>query len=69
MSSFFYESSSEEPMLSEELVEHDEELSLPAKIIFAFLLDVTRFILESHLHSGMMDLLGVHLTLMVVVSV
>ena len=64
--------SSEESMLSEEFVEQDEELPLPAKsVVYSFCCRTPEAdrLIRRYLHSGMMDLVGVHLTEMVVVSV
>ena len=58
-------------MLSEELVEQDEEFPLPARSIrFHFAAIYKRLVVGlTHPHSGMMDIFGVHLTEIVVVSV
>ena len=65
-----YHNSSEESMLSEELVEQDEKFPLPAKSIrFLGAIYKRLFMGLTHPHSGMMDIFGVHLTEIVVVSV
>ena len=61
---------SEDSILPKEFIEEDEELSLPGK----WSIQSWEFARRSHggqayLHSGMIELVGVHLTEMVVVSV